>query len=529
MSSLRDALLLWFPLNLLLCTACLWLGVSLSVWLLPVSCVLALAGAACLQPAGRRWPALMMAALLWAMLLWLAAQLDMWMVDQNWDSRAYHGPAIIALRDGWNPLQITHTCDWRQDYCGLYFMIGVDHYPKAAWLSGAQFYALFRDLDAAKVPHFLALVLTALVAWDCLVRWLPGQRWLAVLGALVIAGNPVSLAQLFSGYIDGQLASALTCLILSLMDVVLTGNRAALWRAAAVLPWLANLKLTGLVYGCAFIGLFALLVALRCRQVLPRFLAWQAAAVLLAVVLGFNPYFSNWQDHGNPFYPAYQPGTTVIDQQAVGWFMAKNRVEQFLIATFSVQDGMNWGVPKLVWPFAHPVYTPMVEARFGAFGPLFSGSLIAALVMLPLLRRSGFGWLAVAVMLSVFLTAAGWWARLAPQAWLAVALVPLGICRLHRAGWRREAGVALLALLLLNNLLVMRSVYYAQGRAAATFHRQLAEAVTAQAALRAVSQWEGGEFGIYNHRKLTDSLQMPGRLQPDCEAVDGNRIFLRCR
>ncbi|MBK8288978.1 MAG: hypothetical protein IPK95_10395 [Cellvibrionales bacterium] len=342
---LRDALLFWPLLNLLVSVAVLSVGGAIAAWQLPVSFVAALAAAAA-RP-GFSWANTLQAGLLMAALVVVAAHLSIWMIDQSWDSRAYHGPAVIALREGWNPAYVTHSCDWRTDFCAQLFATAIDHYPKAAWYGGAQFYALWGDIDAAKAPNLLMLVLVFLVAHHCVSRWLPGQTACIWLSTFVLAGCPVLLTQLFSGYIDGLMAAALTCQILLLADFLFLQERGSLWRAAVMLPYLANLKLTGLVYGLLFIALAALYLLVRARHQLLPFFKWQAAAVLLALLLVFNPYGTNLRDHGNPFYPAYQSASSVIDQQAAPWFMAKNRVSQFLIATFSVQNGPLWWGARL--------------------------------------------------------------------------------------------------------------------------------------------------------------------------------------
>jgi hypothetical protein len=524
---LRDALLFWPLLNLLVSVAALSVGGAIAAWQLPVTVVAALAAAAA-RP-GFSWANTLLAGLLMAALVVVAAHLSIWMIDQSWDSRAYHGPAVIALREGWNPAYVTHSCDWRADFCAQLFATAIDHYPKAAWYGGAQFYALWGDIDAAKTPNLLMLVLVFLVAHHCVSRWLPGQTACIWLSTFVLAGCPVLLTQLFSGYIDGLMAAALTCQILLLADFLLLQERGSLWRAAVMLPYLANLKLTGLVYGLLFIALAALYLLVRARHQLLPFFKWQAAAVILALLLGFNPYGTNLRDHGNPFYPAYQSASSVIDQQAAPWFMAKNRVSQFLIATFSVQNGPLWWEPVLAAPLTHPMHSPSVETRFGAFGPLFSAIILFAALLLPLLRRDIFGVLALAVLLSIFITSAAWWARLAPQAWLAVALVPLGICRLYREGWRHELACALLLVMAANNMLVMRSAYYVQYRAASQLHADLYKAKSGAFRVAPVTLWQGGDFGMYNRHKLAGVLQDFNASPEGCASSKDNRIFVICR
>lgn len=426
------ALLFWPLLNLLVSVAALSVGGAIAAWQLPVTVVAALAAAAT-EP-GFSWANTLLAGLLMAALVVVAAHLSIWMIDQSWDSRAYHGPAVIALHEGWNPAYVTHSCDWRTDFCAQLFATAIDHYPKAAWYVGAQFYALWGDIDAAKAPNLLMLVLVFLVAHHCVSRWLPGQTARVYLVVDIRAGRlPCAADPTVSGYIDGLMAAALV------PDPAPGGfpvaaGAGALWRAAVMLPYLANLKLTGLVYGLLFIALAALYLVRARHQLLPfsngkqRQCYWLCcwASIRMAPTL---------RDHGNPFYPAYQSASSVIDQQAAPWFMAKDRVSQFLIATFSVQNGPLWWEPVLAAPLTHPGHSPSVETRFGAFGPLFSAIILFAAVLLPLLRRDIFGVLALAVLLSIFITSAAWWARLAPQAsW------PLRWCRWGFAACTAKVG-----------------------------------------------------------------------------------------
>lgn len=85
------------------------------------------------------------------------------MIDMEYDSRSNHGPAIIALADGWNSFREPHVCDWNPEHRTPTHVF-IDPYPKAQWYLSAETHLLFCDIDASKAMNVLLLILAGIVS-----------------------------------------------------------------------------------------------------------------------------------------------------------------------------------------------------------------------------------------------------------------------------------------------------------------------------------------------------------------------------
>lgn len=364
--------------------------------------------------------------------------------DVFYDSQLYHLPASFALREGWNPIREPDACSWRPRYCVPH--PGIDHYPKAAWIASASLYALTGDFETGKCAQLLTLV----AAWIAGVRLLwdlsrvPRGVSLAVGSAL--AANPIAIEQLPSAYVDGWLASALLLFSLLLLDFVIHRRRRSLALAALALPLPVNLKFTGLLYG-GIAGATILGVAWGWHRetLAPTLRALVPAGVLSVVLLGFHPYVTNVWQTGNPFYPVLRSDRpSILHRMAAPEFIARNRFSRFALAQLSRSREDDYRAREWVVPFTGWRVTPLVDDRYSGFGEPFAAALLLALLAFARGRDPVSLVLAGGVVVSLFVTEAGWWARLAPQAWWLPPLAALGCWKRRR---HRVLGAAVLAVL----------------------------------------------------------------------------------
>ncbi len=319
----------------------------------------------------------------------------------------------------------------------------IDHYAKGAWYLAAALVEAGARLEQAKAFNFVLDMAAALVCFAAVVRVFRTSIVRAVMVALLAAANPVIVCQLFNFYLDGQLGSALTA-FMAAGALSVSAPEPAAWAAlCAAVVVAVNVKFTGLVYVVALtVGLGVSGLLLRGgRRVLAVSACSVLAIILAALVVGWSPYVTNARSNGHPFYPL--AGTGAID--VVTWqapqaaFAKKGAFEQLFTSLFSTSaSGLPGAVSiKSKIPFTVSRHEPGVfvapDVRVGGFGPLFgaallvAGVLAAALIAFSLRAAAICLSVAIALLASVLLMPAAWWARYVPQLWLvpiAIALAP---------------------------------------------------------------------------------------------------------
>lgn len=412
--------------------------------------------------------ALVAASLLFLGTFFIVSLVATYFADYFWDSRVYHGPGILYLAGGWNPVYDWQCCKGVEQVVdtGRY----VESYPKSTWLVAAAIFSLTGIIETAFVAN-VVLLGAAFFSALAYFRTLPdmSQAWRVVLAAIA-ALNPIALSQLFSHYVDGALASALCALLFLLLAYLRSGNYRLLIIACLVIPFLVSVKFTGLVYA-AVLGLTVLVVALALYRANAKQLLFATvpAAIVGILLTGLNPYVTNTIRHDNPFYPAVQKNKeNVIYGQVVNVFgkqsrafIERDRVSKMFITTFSRIDEST-GRPVLAWPFT--TYKPhtTLDARIAGFGPLFSGITVLTILLLAFVRDK-LTWIVLAgLIVSVFITDASWWARLVPQAWLIPVFIIANTVR-TRVTVARYTSYITLAAMLLNGMLVSTIWLYQLG------------------------------------------------------------------
>jgi hypothetical protein len=352
------------------------------------------------------------------------------------------------------------------------------------------------------------------------------------LATAAIAANPVALAQVSCGYVDGLLASSMTVYAILVIDFLLFSNEKGLIRGCLLLPYLVNIKFTGLVYPAVFTAVLCLAwIVMRSTRSRSLVLASTLSFAASVFVFGFNPYVTNFEAKRNPFFPAYQPGTNkdILSKQAATSFLERNRFEKFVIANFSMSRKVDETFePVFAFPLTVWNSTPLVDARFSGFGPLFSTVLMIIVLQLFLPGSIRLRMFAAVIMITVFATTGGWWARLAPQTWLAVCLLEIsGVAdRKNQRSGILAHGV--MAVLVVNSVIVLCSVGYRQKALSTRFFEHL-QIVRAKGCAVQVVDNRYGLFEFYNRRKVIDALDGRAEILDDCASDRRNRIFRICK
>jgi hypothetical protein len=524
----RDFLIAFPLVNTILVSVSLAVGISIT----PAHILFSFLPCLAISFFWNNWPnsgTFFFVIILLAILFITAISSSIILIDVYGDSRSYHGPAVIALADGWNPYYNWKICRWDDDYC-IQTSKFIDHYPKAQWYISAEFYSLFRNLDVGKSMNVLMLFLCFLVAYEIAASLLPKQRIIGLAVAICVALNPVAVAQLFSGTVDGILSSAISIIVLLLVNFLFTREKRHFHKAMFMTVYFVNLKYTGLIYALILVFLIVTISSLWKRKFQKQIAVSGFSTIFFSVfVIGFNPYVTNLLTEKNPFALAIDvaSGSSVIDLQADPEFISKNRFEKFLIATFSVGKESKPKEPELTVPLSRWKLNRGIAVRFSGFGPLFSAIFVVVIFQAARLRDGPSVILILTVLITVFSTTAGWWPRLAPQMWLAVCLVQLFVLVSVEGAVSRRVAHVVVAAMILNSALVFAGVFAYQRRASARFHRDLQDAKAHSQPVVVVDN-RLGLVGFYNRRKLVDSLATNDQIVMECETLRKNRIFGIC-
>lgn len=453
-------IILWAGMTLVLTAFLLWIGQSVSGSALWLGLAVALWATRKLVPDRRVWlPAVLGLA---AASTFGTFALE-WLYDFSGDGQEYHLPGILALAQGWNPFHSPQLAVWNPGFeSGVTSGIYIQHYAKGAWLLAAATFRGSGLLEGSKIWNLLYPLATLLVAQAFLRRMGLTRVWSWGL-AFAVAANPVSVYQLPSFYVDGQLASLFTLVLLFSLDYFRQPATRTLFLVAVSLVLLVNIKFTGLVYAVFLAaGLAGGAWLWKKRVGLRAYFLMTGMALLVAVIgVGYQPYITNTLQQGHPFYPALgrEDGRNVQWRSAPPAFLAMNRVEKMAYSLSSRSSGSS-GMPVWKIPFSldkQELYAFFaVDAHYGGFGPWFGGMLLM-LLGLPWMLRSRASRLVAGVGLLVILTGLlnpeAWWARLSPQFWLVLPLL-IVIAVLNQATWLRRGAAVVLIALVVNTLMV---------------------------------------------------------------------------
>lgn len=464
-------LIIIFAFNILIVTTLLfWADVSISQYHIWISLVLSLGITRYIACSNRVW---LLATAGFAFAILVGGATLGWFYDFSGDGQWYHQPGIMGLAQGWNPFIAPQLEEWdvnfEQDLTNA--AVYVQHYAKGPWIIAAVVHKTTGMLESTKIFNLLYMVAAYLVA----VRYLGSvglsSIWSQLL-ALAAAFNPVSIYQMMSSFVDGQVASLCTVLFVLSLGYFQKPRPRTLVLIAATVVLLANTKFTGLVYA-SLLGIGFTVIALMKR--LPtesgKYAGTGIASLLLAIfVAGYQPYVTNYLSKGNPFYPAVdrdEEAEIATEGQFDLWappeFLAMNRFEK-MTRSLLAESSAATDMPRLKIPFSIAKQELYIffntEPRYGGFGPLFGSILLVILLVYALARKdmAGRAWnagaaLALLVILSVLPNPEAWWARLAPQFWLAPVIL-IAAMAVGASGWQRRAAGALVLLLLINSLIV---------------------------------------------------------------------------
>jgi hypothetical protein len=377
-------------------------------------------------------PSKIKVSLLFAVLLFLSFWINAYLLDVSFDGNWYQKEAIIQMAKGWNPYHSPPIDPARVPSAGQW----INYYGKATWLFGSLVYDTFKKIELGKAYNLILILAVYFMSVSCLQTHLKTRKNLSWIIALVCALSPVVNYQIFTYFVDGQMASLVSCVFLFMFLAFTTNSKLAYIGLICSSVLMIDTKATGLVYGVVTLGAATFLSFLYKREIFGNILKTSFVIGIVSLVVGFNPYITSLQRYGSPIYPfssgysfsGMTPPGALIYEHLPEKYKPMNRFEKLGHSLFSASGFAE--EPHLKIPFV----IEKGEAgrfwnndfRYGGFGPLFSGILILSLcVFIFLLRTLRFKEAAIliyfpvgVILLTTLLNPEACWARYAPQLYL---------------------------------------------------------------------------------------------------------------
>ncbi len=390
--------------------------------------------------------------------------------DLSYDGQSYHQETIIALSQGWIPFYAKLSPEKNPD---ISYQKLLNSYPKGSELLEAVIYKASHRIEEAKAL-ILLLGLTAFsLAFSFFLRT-KINPFVSLLGSFLLVVSPITVTQSLNFYLDGQLYLLLLSLVFLLAGFFLTHKNYFLLPLVMGLTILWNMKLTAVFTSVLILAGFLVFVWYS-EKILLFFKSLQGvaiAAVLAFLVVGFNPYITNFLWFGNPFYPTMGKNSSdYITVNMPSSFYKKSSPERFILSLFS-QSSNARGVGKtyvLKWPFSYSepeINSFTGNVTVGGFGPLFSGIFILSffgIISIIFIRgeklpKRAFWFLSFIILASSMLVPVSSYARFIPQLWAVPVLAVIFL--LTQKSFLQILIGSLLLLAISYNLFLIGGKYY---------------------------------------------------------------------
>lgn len=384
------------------------------------------------------------------------------LLSSGWDGFAYHQPTIILLAKGWNPFAYWNSQHWIATNLSQYNSVGTDAYGLAGEIIAAAFYKAAPIFEGSKCYNFIYILLIMMLGYRFFKKFSLSKKQLFLI-IIPLALNPIASDQAWVFYIDGQVASLITLLVLLLLDGIVFSDFLSLIEAGGIFIILSNIKLTGIVFACFIVAGFFLYLIIYKREWLSKyFFIFLGSFIIAFAVVGYQPYLRNTIDHLNPFYVVISSGykAAFLKWQNAS-FLAVNRFEQFFISLFAnnFMNFKHFASDKFI------LFPQVYDAKTMAYGFIFGYLFVASLILFFFIRHRIFRWTSLIILISLFLFDGAWLARIVPQAWLFPLIVLVGVLLSRPSAIMRKIITPIMVLLCINALAIFSlSTIYEIGR-----------------------------------------------------------------
>jgi len=448
--------------TLFLCGLSFLLGLTVSKWQLPLGFILALIAnyyAAGFFMPEKRSSSFLKSGVAIVVLIVSLVLFSGCFYDVSYDGQWYHQETVYNLKQGYNPAYQTiavppdeAVSNVAAGWCtgvdkpipnagkpakpavnGKY--LNINHFGKATEILNAAFYQLTNRIETAKAVNSILLVASFFLCLSLLFRINQigvRKKWLL---AGLLSFNPVTVLQLLTFCVDGNLGSLLLCLLVTACLLFFDTNRYYLLLLASLITVTINIKFTGLVFtGIYCAGFILFLFVYKKKDTLKKVLTVGIISLVIGIFCcGFNPYVTNTVQKHNIFY-GLDETNAAINGLTPPLFKGLNRFERLFLSLtahqgwHSADAGRIRNIIKVPFTFNKEDIRETGDAQqeLSTFGPFFSGTLLFVIILFAAsviyLRKTEIFKLSMSVFLIILFTVliipASWWGRFVPQFWL---------------------------------------------------------------------------------------------------------------
>ena len=371
--------------------------------------------------------------------------------DLTIDGNSYHKTAIAFIKNGWNPLYESARTFQKNNNSVIKIDkkervdLWIEHYPKATWIIAANFYNMTGNIESGKCITLIFTIMLIIITYNCLQKILD-KKWSIIISVL-IALNPIVLAQFFSYYVDGIMGIlfAIEILLLILINPKQKIEVDVLLSLAAICTVFCNIKFTGLLCSgviAAVYYFYWLIINRKDKGFKSIFYKTTISFTIIFLtsifLVGANSYIKNTIDHHNPLYPLIgKDKVDIITTMQPKSFNKKSGIEKLLISTFSRTQNVTYiSKPTLKLPIRlykseiEELYAP--DVRIAGFGPFEALIVISTLIIFVInfiiiikKEKNNLKYILlplISIIVTTVLVGESWWARYVPQLYL----LPIG-------------------------------------------------------------------------------------------------------
>ena len=311
--------------------------------------------------------------------------------------------------------------------------IWVEHYQKCAEILSANFVLLFNNIEVGKTINYLFAFFIFNLSFFTFNKFKTSNTLINLFLSTLIILNPVSTGQIRTYYVDFIVyylfAGILLSIILKEKDFI--SNKLFLLLSISQISILCNIKLGGIFYSIILVlSYFIYSLITKKYNNFKTISCIISLSIILVLISGINPYFTNIKNGHHPFYPLAGEGKMdIMTGNSPKSFEHKNSLYKLFISTFSNTKNITYvtnDTPKLKIPFSlkHLNNGAGTDVRIGGFGYFWSEILLLLIPFVILVKNSNeednkiYYFVITTLWLSVLLNPESWWARYVPQFWL---------------------------------------------------------------------------------------------------------------
>ena len=308
--------------------------------------------------------------------------ISFFLYETSWDGYAYHLPAVIKLRNGWNPI-------YQHFDNKLIISIWSEHYPKFIWIYSSLLYKITNNIFIGSSFNIIFTIATFFMCYDLFRK--NNNSFLSIVFSFIISFNAISIGQLFTMYNDGVLGLSIFIIMLIYRFIIknnykyLDNINPYLIILSIYLSILVNIKFTGALFAFTIFLIFSLCCLYK------KIIKINKKSIIYFLIIGINvftvatnTYIPNIIYHKNIGYPIIGKNkidiiTNFVPEYAKG----SNKIEAFLKSVTATPSTEKYKYnPFYIINIDDIRCSSENDCRKNGFGPFFQIIIILMLIII---------------------------------------------------------------------------------------------------------------------------------------------------